>query len=209
MENIKNIIFDLGGVMIDLDRLAAVRALTALGMAEAGELLNEYEQRGPFLALEKGEISAARFFELASDRCGGASPSAIEEAFCRFLVALPAERLDRLVELRAKGYRLYVLSNTNPVMFDSWIAEAFRSQGKRMQDYFDGIVCSYREGTCKPDPAIFQRVLDRYGLKPEETLMLDDSEANCRAAASTGMPVKRIDNTSAADSMLGFTSELI
>lgn len=61
-----------------------------------------------------------------------------------------------------------------------------------MNDYFDGVVTSFQEKTCKPDPQIFKNLLDRYGLKPEETLMLDDSAANCASARSLGMEAIRI-----------------
>lgn len=206
---IKNIIFDLGGVMIDLNRLAAVAALEEIGMDNAGELLNEYEQRGPFLDLETGRITAGEFFDAVCTACHGVSPLAVQEAFNHFLVALPVERLAMLRRLREAGYRLYVLSNTNPLMFNSWIADAFQGEGRRMQDYFDGIVCSFQEGMCKPAPDIFRRVVERYSLEPSETLMLDDSAANCAAARSIGLEAVRIDNGSSADSMLGVCERLL
>ena len=72
-------------------------------------------------------------------------------------------------------------------MYNSWIAEHFRQEGLTINDYFDGIVTSFQELTCKPDPEIFSIVVRRYQLNPEETLMLDDSRANCEAAKSIGL----------------------
>lgn len=185
---VDNVVFDLGGVVIDLRRDNAVEALRELGLADAGDLLGLYRQEGPFLDLETGRISPAGFFDLLRPHCRpGTTDTDIQTAFCRFLTALPAERLAALRALRARGKRLYALSNTNAVMYHSWIAEAFRAEGLCIDDYFDGIVTSFEQGACKPDPAIFEALLRRYGLDPAATLFLDDSEANCRAARGCGL----------------------
>ena len=100
--NIKNIIFDLGGVVIDLRREDAVEALQRLGLAEADTMLGLYRQEEPFLGLETGRLHAGEFFELIRMHCPGASDVDITEAFNRFLVAIPAARLERLRRLREK-----------------------------------------------------------------------------------------------------------
>lgn len=205
---IKNIVFDLGGVVIDLDREAAVAALSELGLRQADAMLGLYRQEEPFLGLETGRVTAAGFFDRLRPLCGGASDSEIADAFCKFLVNLPVCRLERLRELRRAGFRLYVLSNTNPVMFDSWIRNAFRAEGARIADYFDGIVASYNEGICKPDVDIFRRVLDRFHLDPARTLMLDDSPANCEAAARAGMHVIRV-GSDPDRGMMALTGQLL
>lgn len=208
-ENIKAIVFDLGGVMIDLKRDNAVEALEKLGIKNADALLGLYRQDGPFLALETGKISAAGFFDAM--RCealaaGATAPTdmLIQDAFNSFLVALPVKRLERLRTLRQKGYRIFALSNTNPVMYPTWIAEHFQQEGLHVNDYFEGIVTSFSEGCCKPDPEIFRRLLKRYGLDAESTLMLDDSQANCEAARSVGMQASRVGDTPSTD-MLALT----
>ena len=190
---IKNIIFDLGGVIIDLARVRAIDALDRLGIKDASALLGEYAQKGPFLMLETGEISTSEIFDILLPQCNpGTTCSDIRDAFEEFLVEIPIERLRILDKLKDKGYSLYVLSNTNPVMYNHWIDNNFRNDGKSINDYFDGIVVSYQEKTCKPDPEIFKRVTTRYDLKPEETLMLDDSQANVEAAKSIGLQAIRI-----------------
>lgn len=208
MDKIRNIIFDLGGVVIDLDRNKAVEALSRLGVEDVNALLGEYEQQGAFRKLETGEISAAEFFDILLPLCkNGTSCADIASAFEEFLVDLPKERLHALDELRKKGYKLYVLSNTNPVMYGNWIKKAFQQEGKTVNDYFDGIVVSFQEGMCKPEPSLFQRVVDRYSLKPEETLMLDDSPANVESARSIGLKAIRI-TPSGSDSFDSVTSSL-
>ncbi|MCH5240083.1 MAG: HAD family phosphatase [Muribaculaceae bacterium] len=188
MDKIKNIIFDLGGVVIDLDRNMAVKALENLGLNDADSLLGEYEQKGPFLRLEKGELSSSELYDLLLPKCKpDTNCTHIRDAFEEFLRDIPEERLITLENLRKKGFRLFVLSNTNPIMFNHWIENEFRKKGKTINDYFDGIVVSFQEKMCKPEPSLFQKVVDRYDLNPEETLMLDDSEKNIRAAQSIGL----------------------
>ncbi len=210
---IENIIFDLGGVVIDLDRSRAVARLGELGLKEVDELLGQYVQKEPFLGLETGRTTAGAFFDLLRARCqeqGYPAPTDVQitEAFNAFLVDLPSVRLQRLRELRMAGYRVFALSNTNPVMYNSWIANAFRQEGGSINDYFDGIVTSFQELRCKPDPEIFATLLRRYGLPGTQTLMLDDSEANCQAAASVGIHALKVGYTP-QDDMMAYTSLLL
>lgn len=199
-KNVKNLIIDLGGVVIRLKRERAVDELISLGIEDADTLLGLYRQEPPFLSLETGEITAGEFYDTLRARAGNSvSDLRWQEAFNAFLVDLPVERLEALRVARKAGFRLFVLSNTNPVMFNSWIARAFRAEGLTINDYFDGVVTSFSEGCCKPDERIFRIVLERYALKPEETVMLDDSEANCRAAEQTGMQSLHIGSDEAPD----------
>lgn len=207
--NVKNIIFDLGGVVIDLNRLEAVRRLEALGIPNVGEMLDEYEQRWPFLALETGEMTVAQLMDVLRPMCHeGVNDTDIQDAFEAFLVKLPVERLRIIRRVREAGFKVFVLSNTNPIMYNHWIAQHFRADGLSVNDYFDGIVASFEEGTCKPDPNIFLRVTERYGLDPAETLMLDDSAKNCAAAESVGIRAIRIDNRG-ADSMIAVCERVL
>lgn len=193
---IKNIIFDLGGVVIDIERNQAVLALESLGISDANALLGEYEQKGPFLLLESGKITAAQFYDHLIPLCRrDTNCTDVQDAFERFLIRLPMERLVAIRKLRDAGHRVFVLSNTNPIMFNHWIDLAFRQEGLTINDYFDGIVVSYQERTCKPDPRIFSNLVRRYGLDPAETLMLDDSEANCESARSIGLQAIQVTKT--------------
>ena len=190
---IKNIIFDLGGVVIDLDRDRAVRQLENLGLTNVSHLLGEYEQKGDFLALEKGEKSSAELYDAILSLCpSDVTATRIRDAFEAFLVALPPERLKAIRALREMGFHTYVLSNTNPIMYNHWIENAFRQEGLTINDYFDGITVSFQERLCKPDPRIFLNVVKRYHLNPAETLMLDDSAANCESARSIGLQAIRV-----------------
>lgn len=188
MKEIKNIIFDLGGVIIDIDREAAARALQQLGIVEAALMLGEYEQKGLFLLLEEGQMSDSEMFDSLLALCKpGTTCTDIKNSFEKFLTGITLERLKKIDALRNKGYNTYVLSNTNPLFYNDWIAKAFRQDGKSINDYFDGIVVSFQELMCKPNPRIFSNLLERYKLKPQETIFLDDSEDNCASAQGLGI----------------------
>ncbi|MDE7350826.1 MAG: HAD family phosphatase [Muribaculaceae bacterium] len=200
--NIKNVIFDLGGVVIDLDRDHAVRALEKLGFEGADEMLGLYGQKEPFLGLETGETPAGEFFDIMRSKMNpGVTDKEITTAINEFLVELPAKRLEMLRRMRMAGYRIFMLSNTNPVMYNSWIDRAFRQEGGTVNDYFDGIVVSFQELMCKPNVKIFETLMRRYGLNPSETLMLDDSEKNCQAAAEAGAHAFRVGKSENDDMM--------
>lgn len=205
---IKNVIFDLGGVIIDIKRDSAVEALTELGITESDKLLGEYEQKGVFLLLEEGQISDAEMYDTLLPLCTpGTTCTGIQNAFEKFLIGIPVERLRIIDRLRDAGFKTYVLSNTNPIFFDNWIAEAFRADGKSINDYFDGIVTSFQEQVCKPNPLIMKRLLQRYSLNPEETVFLDDSVVNCKMGESEG--VRSITITPEGPSSLQATADTL
>lgn len=187
MNMIKNLLFDLGGVIMNLDRDRCVRAFEALGMRDADEFLGVYGQKGAFLALERGDIDADEFrreIRPLFDR--EVTDEEIDSAFNQFLTGIPQERLRALRQLR-KRYGVYLLSNTNPIMMNGFIAEQFRQEeGMEMKDYFDGVVASYVAKCYKPDREIFDYACEKCGIKPEETLFFDDSQANVDAARALG-----------------------
>ncbi|MCM1291400.1 MAG: HAD family phosphatase [Prevotella sp.] len=190
---IESVVFDLGGVVINLNRDAAVHRLEELGLTTAGKYLDLYCQSGPFLDLETGKITAAQFYDLIRNEINNdVTDLQIQQAFNAFLTDLPVERLHTISKLREAGYKVLALSNTNPVMYHSWIANAFAQEGKRINDYFDGVLASFEEGCCKPDPKIFHTLISRYRLNPANTLYLDDGPANCRAAAQTGLQTMHV-----------------
>ena len=183
---IKNLLFDLGGVIMDIDRLRCVDAYKALGMKNPEEFLGEYSQTGPFGLLESGQITPAQFHEaLRPYLPENVTDSQIDSAFCEFLKGIPEHRLEELKALK-KEYKVYILSNTNPIMWYSRIADEFAKLGADISAYCDGVVTSFEEKVMKPDARIFEAACSKLGIKPEDTVFLDDSEANTAAAAALG-----------------------
>ncbi|MBR5552117.1 MAG: HAD family phosphatase [Muribaculaceae bacterium] len=183
---IKNLLFDLGGVIMDIRRLNCVASFERLGMKDADNFLGEYSQKGPFLQLEEGAISEEEFRTAVRALIDGeVSDEQIDSAFCDFLVGIPKYRLEQLRQLK-KSYNIYMLSNTNSIMWRSRIAEDFRQEGLEREDYFDGIVTSFEAQSIKPDAKIFHTVVEKLGINSDETLFLDDSQKNLDAAAQLG-----------------------
>lgn len=189
MNNIKNLMFDLGGVVVDIERQRCVDSLTALGMTNADEMIGLYRQSGPFLQLEAGALSPEEFCnEMRKSMPEGVTDAQIKQAISNFIIDIPVHRLEAIRSLREK-YGTYVLSNTNPIMFEGIIASLFEKEGKDVNAYFDGITVSYRAKHNKPAPEIFHYAEHTMGIRPEETLFLDDSQHNLDAAAALGFQV--------------------
>lgn len=184
---IKNIVFDLGGVIMTLDPAEALCRFKALGLSDAERYLDAYTQSGIFGNLEEGKITAEDFrsklssltgHELTFDEC--------KHAWLGYRKDVPQRNLDLLKELRAKGYRLILLSNTNPFMMDWALSSEFDGKGSSLNDYFDALYLSYRLGIMKPAPDFFRQVLDNENILPEETLFVDDGPRNVEAAGKLG-----------------------
>lgn len=171
---------------MDIRRENCVAAFEKLGMTNSNELLGEYSQKGPFRLIEEGELTPAQWrTEMRRYLSPGVTDQQIDAAFIAFLIGIPQQRLRELEELH-KRYKIYMLSNTNPVMWDSKIADEFRKEGHDREYYFDGIVTSFEAKAMKPSKKIFETVIEKFGIKPEETLFFDDSQANISAADEMG-----------------------
>lgn len=186
---IKNIAFDFGGVLFDLDYEGAIETFKKIGLADAEQRLDRYHQRGVFEQLECGLITPDAFREELGKMCGRAlTHEEVMSAWLGYVGAPVDERkLAYLDELRGRGYRTFLLSNTNPFV-QSWAeSPQFCSAGRPLSSYLEKCYCSFEVGIMKPDASIFQYMLDDAQIKPEETLFLDDSAANIEAAAAFGI----------------------
>lgn len=184
---IRNLLFDLGGVIVDIERQRCVDAFTKLGLPDADSYFGEYSQSGIFLKIEDGSVGVDEFHRFMREKLPvGVTDYQIDTAFQQFIVGIPVHRLEKLRKLRCKGYGIYLLSNTNPIMWRGMLANEFGKEGLRREDYFDGMVTSFEARACKPDPRIFRTVVENLGIEPSETLFLDDSQVNVKAAVEFG-----------------------
>ena len=188
LSGIKNIVFDLGGVIITLERAEAVRRFKEAGLEAAEELLDPYHQKGIFLDLEEGKLSQEEFYDAVREEADTyISNEAIDYGWLGFLKDIPESKLKMLEDLREKGYNIYLLSNTNPIIMSWAFSPAFSKQGKGIDKYFDKLYLSYQIGYTKPDPRIFEFMFKDSGMIPSKTLFIDDGKANVETGNAMGM----------------------
>lgn len=184
---LKNIIFDLGVVLLDVDYGATIRAFSDLGLENPEMAFSKAIQDDFFQAYEKGLISDHEFLTRLSQRMGGASKESIRSAWCAMLGELPLKKFQLLQELK-REYRLFILSNTNSIHqqhFESTIQNQYGWES--FEKLFDYIGYSHRIKQRKPDPDAFITVMKKGGITAGETLFIDDTKGHVEACLRTGL----------------------
>ena len=197
---IKTIIYDYGGVIMTSAQEEAVRRFSEIGIVTDMMPLDKYNQQGVFLALEDGSITADEFRDELNRRCGRNNTHDDYRWACLGYVGeIPKRNLQLFRLHRQKGYRQLLLSNTNPYMMSWAMSPDFDGEGRALCDYLDACYCSYELRMLKPNPAIFQFVIDHENITPETTIFVDDNESNIRVARDMGFhtlqPVNGVDWT--------------
>lgn len=186
---IRNVVFDFGGVLIDADLESVLQAFRDMGVDNISEYLNLYRQNGLFLDLEDGTKNKEEFNEALRAMTGRNIPDeAIASAWLAIVERVDPNKLLFLEELRKK-YKLYLLSNINPHVFEWAETPAFSELGQPIHHYFDKMFASYQLKMTKPSREIFEHVLRTAGIKAEETLFVDDGAKNVATAESMGFHV--------------------
>lgn len=186
--NVKNILFDFGGVIASLSLENALKKFKETGFENIEEYLNEFRQKGIFLEYETGKIDRENF-QKEFQRLGNnkASMEEIDAAWLGFITGIPEYKFQLLRDLRKK-YNIYLLSNTNPSVMGWAFSDKFSPEGKPISDFFDKYFLSFQMGYAKPDKKIFDMIIEA-GVKPEETLFLDDGQKNIDVAQELGFQV--------------------
>ncbi len=177
---IKNIIFDLGGVILNLDQDKTLRAFKRLG-ADLDEL---NEKLSIFKDFETGKIAAEFFMQtIFTGLKGNVSHAEIADAWNSMLLDLPPERIELLKKLKSR-YRLFMLSNTNSLHID----DIYRVHGREVfEPLFEKIYLSHEIGLRKPDLDCYQYVLKDAGIIAGETVFIDDNKINIQGAELAGL----------------------
>jgi len=184
---VKNLIFDFGGVLINLDLPQCIQNIKDLGIPDVEQYLSNFGQKEFFLDYEKGRIDTQTFRdEIRKLAEKPVEDAQIDAAWCSFLCDIPNEKLELLTKLRQK-YNLYLLSNTNPLHIEVSAAGEFAKVGKTIHDFFDKCYLSYEMKMVKPDIEIFKTMIDDAKMQPEECLFLDDGQKNIEVASSLGI----------------------
>ncbi len=189
MTPIKNIIFDLGNVLCDIDFDIMYARFDQLGIPNFENHFTLNQSDALFFDLEKGLISETEF-------CEGfnalyqleLSKAQIIEAWNSLLIGFRKGSMD-WVKANQQQYATFLYSNTNQIHYDYFIPQFTREIGGDFESLFKKPYYSHEMGMRKPDPASFQYILDQEGIVAAETLFIDDNAPNVLAAESVGLQV--------------------
>jgi putative hydrolase of the HAD superfamily len=204
--DLKNIIFDLGGVILNIDFDRTYREFARLGFDDFDKVFTLARQSGVFDKLDMGLITPGEFRDEIR-RISGKSltDSQIDKAWNALLLDFPPQRIAILENLKPY-YRTFLLSNTNTIhceVYNKSLRDRYGVNG--LQHYFEKVYYSHEVHLRKPDAAIFELVLGENSLKPEETLFIDDTEQHVNAARHLGINAYHLllDRGEAIDRLFG------
>lgn len=185
---IKGIIFDMGGVLVDLDIDGCKDAFkTSLGYGNIDNIIDACHQKGIYGDLEEGTLPADEFRRIVlRDSKPGAMPEQVDEAMSHILVGIAPYKAEMLRRLSA-SYELYMLSNNNPICLP-YSRKMFEEVGAPLEDIFKKCYFSFEMKALKPSEAFYKAVLDDIDLPAEQLLFIDDSQVNVDSAVAAGLP---------------------
>ena len=203
MQKIKNIIFDLGGVLLNVDYHRTSDAFKLLGAEQFDDFYSQATANHLFEALETGEISNENFYEAISKHCRpGTTTTQIETAWNAILLDFRTESLYTLEKLKGK-YQLFLFSNTNSIHLNAFNNILKQETGKSsLDEYFSKTYFSHTIHMRKPYAASYNWVLNDGNMIAGETLFIDDSINNIKGAIEAGLntyhllPEEKIENLS-------------
>ncbi|HXB96284.1 MAG TPA: HAD family phosphatase [Puia sp.] len=188
MRGIKNIIFDLGGVILNLDNRRTEEALTHLGLKNIRHYFGHGHAASFVMDYEIGKISDRQFIDAIRELTDpGVSDEAIVEGWNALLLDFPAERIHLLRQL-GKTYRIFLFSNTNALHLEALRRRYTDTFGSgTLDDHFERTYYSHLLGMRKPDRASFEHILTENRLAASETLFVDDAIVNVEGAEQAGL----------------------
>ena len=188
MKKNKALIFDMGGVLVDLDLEACKRAFKeGLCYERIEEILDACHQKGIFGDMEEGKLSADEFrIAVLSESRPGAVASDVDTALSKILVGIDSYKIELLKKL-SESYDIYMLSNNNPIVVPI-ASRMFAEGGFSMEEDFKKCYFSYKMKALKPSTDFYKAVIEDVGLPSEQMLFIDDSQLNVDGAMAAGLP---------------------
>jgi HAD superfamily hydrolase (TIGR01509 family) len=183
----RNIIFDLGGVILNIDFELTAKAFADLGVKDFSDHFGQFKISPLFLSYEVGNIDDSTFFDAIRKETGlPLTDEQITRAWNALLLDFPQERIDLLLELKQR-YNIYLLSNTNALHATQFQEQLKQQTGLYLEDIFHKVYMSHQVHLRKPGKEIYELVLQENNLKPEETLFLDDTHTNFSGSTEAGI----------------------
>lgn len=194
---IRNIIFDFGGVIYDIDHNLSKLAFKKLGVKDFDKLYGHQIQATTFEKMERGELKLDVFRnELRKVIPKNVSDQQIDDAWCGLLLGFNTKKID-LIKSIGKNYRLFLLSNSNEIHYIRFIKEL--NEYLDFRSLFEDVWFSHEKGLRKPEPASYLDLLEQNQLQASESLFIDDLDVNIEAAKIHGIKTHYIQNDSILD----------
>ena len=190
---IKNIIFDLGGVILDIDETIVYKELEKLGI-KTSELARSKEFIEIMSKFDTGIYTAPTFRKKTKALLGleKMTDQKFDAIWNSMLLDIPRERIEAIEKVK-KHYKIFLMSNSNVIHYDLYVRDLqLRFGYHEFDELFNKSYFSFAEHLEKPDPRFFELILDHEGLLPEETLFIDDTAANIEVAKSLGIKTYHI-----------------
>ena len=185
---IKNIIFDLGGVVLDIDENIVYKELEKIGISTS-ELAHSKEFMDIMSKFDTGIYTAPTFRKKMKALIGQEkmTDQRFDAIWNSMLLDIPRERIEAIEKVK-KHYKIFLMSNSNVIHYDLYVRDLqLRFGYNEFDELFNKSYFSFAEHLEKPDPRFFELILDHEGLLPEETLFIDDTAENIKAAKSLGI----------------------
>ena len=185
----------MGGVIVDVHREEAIRQFKTIGVTDADRLIDVSNHSGLFLAFENGDTDAEEFRCQLSAHAGTDIPmEAVVKAWKSIISKPPRYKMDYILSLRKK-YKLYLLTNNNPILMDWARTDDFTEAGLPITYYFDKLYISYEMKCTKPGRLIYEKLIDDSGINPSETLFIEDGLLNINTARELGFQIYQAQNS--------------
>ena len=186
MKNIKSIIFDLGGVLLNISYQNAIEEFEKLGIENSSSFYSKKSQTNIFNLLETGEISENEFVKVIKKSCKSVTLKQILYAWNSMLLDLPKNRINLLINLK-KEYQIFLLSNTNEIHINKFKNIMGEEEYNKFYNLFNKVYYSHEIGMRKPNAEAFRLILDENNLKTKEVLFIDDSPQHIDGAKKLGI----------------------
>lgn len=185
---IKNIIFDFGGVLFEIDYHLPVKEFAKLGYDEFANIYSQSAQNEMFDRLETGRVSNDEFMQYLHDRVPSATREEVDNAWNSILLHIMPEQVEAVYKVKQNGYRTFLLSNTNAIHVAAFEEMTDKVLGiDHFKNAFEKVYYSNEIQYKKPYPETFLKVCEWNGLVPEETLFIDDSLQHVKGALEAGL----------------------
>lgn len=187
LKNIKNIIFDFGNVLLNINPALTAEAFKKLGIKDESDFFGGRSSIELMVKYERGQATSEEFIQAISASVSDKVTSEqIIDAWNALLLDFPSMRVELLQQLRS-DYRLFLLSNTNQIHFEKYTQQFQAIYGYPLESLFEKMWFSHQIGLSKPDTAVFEFVLKDKNLYPAETLFIDDTLMHVEAARKSGI----------------------